>query len=205
LPNFWAKPGSYCLIARNGWAWNMKEVAEQMRAPLRVLHLEDNSWDAELIKAELDGGNVPCSITQICSEKEFEAALTRGGFDIILSDSQLPGFETFKALSRSREVCPAVPFIFVSGTSSPAIKANAFFRGAAGFIQKDELPKLVPVLNQLFIWNDSGGTILPPEIGIPVVAQCQEFRCLAYLDQSGKWRDFARSHELPEVIDWDPL
>ena len=176
-----------------------------MKAPLRVLHLEDNSWDAELIKTELESSSVPCSITQICSQKEFEAALKRGHFDIILSDSQLPGFETLKALSRAREVCPNVPFIFVSGTGSPVIKANAFFRGAAEFIQKDELPKLISLLNRLFIWSHSGETILPPEIGMPVVAQCQEFRCLAYLDRAGKWRDFARSHELPEVIDWCPL
>ena len=176
-----------------------------MKAPLRVLHLEDNSWDAELIKAELENSKVPCSITQICSPKEFEAALKRADFDIVLSDSQLPGFETLKALTRTREVCPTVPFIFVSGTTSPTIKANAFFRGAADFIQKDELPKLVSVLNRLFEWNNSGEKSPAPEMGAPVVVQCKEFRCLGYLDKSGKWRDFARSHELPEVIDWHDL
>jgi len=183
----------------------MKVVEKQMKAHLRVLHLEDNSWDAELIRTELESGGVPCSITQICSPKEFEAALQQGGIDIILSDSQLPGFETLKALTRSREVCPTVPFIFVSGTTSPTIKANAFFRGAADFIQKDELPKLVSVLHRLFDWTNSGGKIPPPEVGAPVVVQTKEFRCLGYLDRNGKWRDFARSHELPEVVDWCDL
>jgi CheY-like chemotaxis protein len=183
----------------------MNAAVKRTKTPLRVLHLEDNSWDAELIKTELARAEVPCSITQVSSQKDFEAALKKGGIDIILSDSYLPGFETLNALTRSREVCPKVPFIFVSGTTSPAIRANAFFRGAADFIQKDELPKLVSVMNRIFTWNDSGEKIPPPEIGMPVVVQTKEFRCLGFLDKSGKWRDFARSHELSGVVDWCDL
>jgi CheY-like chemotaxis protein len=197
------KLGILCLTLEH--EWQMKEGMKQMNAPLRVLHLEDNSWDAELIKAELEDRQIRCSITQICSEKEFAAALDRGDFDIILSDSHLPGFETLKALTRSREVCPDVPFVFVSGTTSPTIKANAFFRGAADFIQKDELPKLVSLLNRMFEWNNSNQKNPTPEMGAPVVVQCQEFRCLGYRDKNGKWRDFAQSHELPKVIDWCDL
>jgi CheY-like chemotaxis protein len=183
----------------------MKAVVAQMKAPLRVLHLEDNSWDAELIKAELEDNKVPCSITQICSEREFDAALHRGDFDIILSDSHLPGFETLKALALSREVCPTVPFVFVSGTASPTIKENAFSHGAADFIQKDELPKLVLLLNRLLKWEPPGEKAPKPETGVPVVVQCKDFRCLGFLDNDGKWRDFVRLHELPEVVNWCSL
>jgi hypothetical protein len=41
-----------------------------------------------------------------------------------------------------------------------------------------------------------------PEVGEPVIVQCRDFQCLGFLDDAGKWRDFARSQELPEVIDW---
>ena len=181
----------------------MNAVKEQMRAPLRVLHLEDNSLDAELIREELARSAIPCSITQIWTEKDFNAALQKGDIDLILSDSQLPGFETNKALTRAREVCPSVPFIFVSGTTSPVLKANAFFRGATDFIQKDQLPKLVALVNQLFGASSSNAKM--PEIGMPVLVQCREFSCLGYLDRAGKWRDFARSDELPAVIDWCEL
>jgi len=174
-----------------------------MSAPLRVLHLEDNLWDAELIRVELERSRFPCSLTQICTEKDFNAALQRGGIDVILSDSQLPSFETMKALTRTREVRPEVPFIFVSGTITPALKANAFFRGASGVIQKDELPKLVSLVNQLFTASSSPGTL--PEVGMPVIATCDGFTCLAYLDRAGIWREFARSGKLPAVIDWCEL
>lgn len=184
----------------------MNIVKEPVRAPLRVLHLEDNSWDAELIKWEFAKHDIPCSITQLCTEKDFEAAIQKGGVDIILSDSQLPGFNTLTALTRSREVCPTVPFVFVSGTTSPTLKANAFFRGAADFVPKDELPKLVSVVNRLLYSDKSKGTISPlPEIGIPVMVRCGEYRCLGYLDRQGKWRDFLKSSELEDVIDWCDL
>jgi CheY-like chemotaxis protein len=184
----------------------MKVVAEPVKAPLRVLHLEDNSWDVELIKREFAKHRIPCCITQLCTEKEFEAAIQKGGVDIILSDSQLPGFDTLMALTRSREVCPTVPFIFVSGTTSPALKANAFFRGAADFVPKDELPKLVSVVSRLFYSGNPKEKISPlPEMGIPVMVHCREFRCLGYLDRRGTWRDFLNSSELDEVIDWSDL
>jgi len=181
----------------------MNAAEKQVPAQLRVLHLEDNSWDAELIRGELEKSKIPCSITQIWTEKDFNATLKKGGFDIILSDSQLPGFETLKALTRTREVCPSMPFIFVTGTTSPAMKANAFFRGASDFISKDNLPKLVSLIDRLFSAGNSDGRI--PEIGMPVVAQCVGFSCLAYLDRTGIWRDYARSTELPAVIDWCEL
>jgi CheY-like chemotaxis protein len=181
----------------------MNAVEKQTRAPLRVLHLEDNSWDAELIRTELERSHVPCSITQVWTEKDFNAALEGGGIDLILSDSRLPGFETMKALTRTREVCPTVPFVFVSGMASPTMKANAFFRGATDFIQKDELPKLVSLVNRLVAESNTDGKL--PEIGMPVVVRCVGFTCLGYLDREGKWRDFARSGELPAVIDWCEL
>lgn len=181
----------------------MNAVEKPVKAPLRVLHLEDNSWDAELIRLELERSKVPCCITQVWTEKDFNAALDHGGVDLILSDSRLPSFETLKALTRAREVCPKVPFIFVSGMASPAMRANAFFRGATDFIQKDELPKLVSLVNRLAEASNGNGRL--PEIGMPVMVHCAGFNCLGYLDREGKWRDFARSGELPAVIDWTEL
>jgi CheY-like chemotaxis protein len=202
LPRLRAGQAGYCPFLEQR-AGNMNAAKEPMTAPLRVLHLEDNSWDAELIRVELERCKVPCSISQIWTEKDFNAALEKGGFDIILSDSQLPGFQTLKALTRTREVYPSMPFIFVSGTTSPAMKANAFFRGATDFIPKDELPRLVSLVDGLFSASNSDGKI--PEIGVPVVVQCVGFSCLGYLDRQGKWRDYSRSGELPAVIDWSEL
>jgi hypothetical protein len=40
-----------------------------------------------------------------------------------------------------------------------------------------------------------------PKIGEHVVVRCEKFRCLARLDEKGKWRDARSRDELPEVLE----
>lgn len=173
---------------------------------LRVAHLEDNSLDAQLILYELENAGIDCAVTQVCSRLEFEAMLEKGEIDLILSDSQIPGYDTLKALTRTREMRPEVPFVFVSGSTSPAAKTNAFFRGATGFVSKNELPKLVSLVKRIIAAKKGKPVNAPlPEIGVPVMVRCPEFSCLGYLDKKGIWRDFKGSEELRNVIDWAEL
>ena len=184
----------------------MTNEASQIERRIRVLHLEDDRNDAELIKTALEEHHIPCSITRIDSLPAFEAALQTERVDLILSDSKLPSFDTLNALAFSRERCPDIPFIFVSGTTSPRIKAEAARLGASDFINKDDLPRLARVVNWLFLSRNRGShTRAMPEVGIPVMVQCKEFRCLGYLDREGIWRDFKTSAELPDAIDWTDL
>jgi CheY-like chemotaxis protein len=190
-----------------GWLIHkkMNEVAS-IKGRLHILHLEDDANDAELIELELQDYGIPCSVTRISTAENFDKVLQDGGIDLILSDSSLPGFDTLSALTSARVLYPEVPFIFVSGTDSPQIKAEAFRHGASNFISKSQLPKLAQAIMWLFCVN--GGkpvkTILP-EVGMPVIVQCGEFRCLGYLDLGGRWRDYKSSDELPGVIGWSDL
>jgi CheY-like chemotaxis protein len=184
----------------------MSIKSEQTRVALKMLHLEDDATDAELIKTELRRRNIPCAVTRICTQKDFVAELQKNGADVILSDSQLPGFDTLSALILSRQICPAVPFIFVSGGISAKARLQAFLHGAADFISKDDLPKLAAALEQIFFFNSNTRPLSHlPEMGMPVMVHCKEFRCLGYLDRMGKWRDFRKSLELSDVIEWSEL
>jgi len=40
-----------------------------------------------------------------------------------------------------------------------------------------------------------------PAPGERVMVRCHDFRCLAYRDAEGKWRDAEHDKELPEVIE----
>ena len=53
-------------------------------------------------------------------------------------------------------------------------------------------------------FDDSAALVLPP-VGRTVLVQCRGFRCLAFRDADGKWRDANRKQELPEVLKvvWD--
>src|SRR5258705_1334586 len=82
---------------------------------VRILHLEDDPNDAELIRAALEGDRILVAVEHVTSREEFTAAVERGEVDLILSDYSLPGFDGAAALHIVLEKRPDVPFIIVSG------------------------------------------------------------------------------------------
>ena len=74
-----------------------------MKSPLRILHLEDNPSDAELIQAILETEGILCHVTRVDAQADFFAAIEQGGFDIILADYTLPSFDGLSALKISQE------------------------------------------------------------------------------------------------------
>jgi CheY-like chemotaxis protein len=182
------------------------QYVEPAKRSLQVLHLEDDLTDAELIRAELEENHIPCSVTLIASAHEFATTLRARGVDLVLSDSSVPGFDTLSALKQIREQRREVPFIFISDNSSPKLRAEAFRLGAADFISKSELFKLPRIITSLFFAKAALRPESPlPEIGVPVIVQCEEYRCLGFLGMDGKWRDFCSSVELPPVFSWSEV
>ncbi len=39
-----------------------------------------------------------------------------------------------------------------------------------------------------------------PRVGEQVVVQCEGYRCLAYRDKDGKWRNAQSGQEIPKVL-----
>lgn len=181
----------------------MHVESRQTKSCLQVLHLEDDPLDAELIKHELERHNIPCSITRIHTQEEFKQALDAGEVDLILSDSNLPCVDTVTALKMTRKRRPELPFVFVTGSASPHIRKEAIREGATEFISKDNLPRLVKVVNWMRSPHpDARPHRLLPQTGTPAMVQCRSFRCLGYVDKAGVWRDYPGGGELPEVLDW---
>src|SRR5438132_11493952 len=83
--------------------------------PIRVLHLEDDPRDAEVIEDKLEAGDVRCDIFLVHSKDSFEAALARELFDLIISDYNLPGYDGTAAIKRAQEQQPDAPVIVISG------------------------------------------------------------------------------------------
>jgi hypothetical protein len=46
-----------------------------------------------------------------------------------------------------------------------------------------------------------GKSQLIPALAQAVVVRCPGFRCLAYRDKDGRWRDVAHNEELPEILE----
>src|SRR4249920_223248 len=100
-----------------------------MNEALRILHLEDDPKDAELVKGVLESGGIPSRVTRVETREQFVAALERDAFDLILADFSLPSFDGLSALKLAVERRPDVPFIFVSGTLGEEVAIEAVKTG----------------------------------------------------------------------------
>jgi signal transduction histidine kinase/ActR/RegA family two-component response regulator len=112
--------------------------------PLRLLHLEDDPVDAELITTTLIEGGIPCQSQLVDTHKAFTAALKEGRMDLILADYSIPGFDGMTALTLARQHCPDVPFLFVSATIGEELAIDAMHQGATDYVLKQRLGRLVP-------------------------------------------------------------
>lgn len=115
-----------------------------MKTPLRLLHLEDDPIDADLITTTLMEGNIPCESQLVDTRQAFVAALKEGRMDLILADYSIPGFDGMTALTLARQHCPDVPFLFVSATIGEELAIDAMHQGATDYVLKQRLGRLVP-------------------------------------------------------------
>jgi PAS domain S-box-containing protein len=111
---------------------------------LRLLLLEDNPNDAELVQTLLEESGLACDVTLVQTRDAFLAALRVPEIELILADYHLPAFDGFSALLIAREQRPEVPFIFVSGTLGEELAVDALKIGATDYVLKTRLSRLVP-------------------------------------------------------------
>ena len=115
-----------------------------MNSRLRILYLEDDARDAELVEETLAAEDIVCDITRVENEADFRTALEDGAFDLILADYTLPSFDGVSALKIAVERRPETPFIFVSGTLNEEIAIEALKIGATDYVFKTRLLRIAP-------------------------------------------------------------
>ena len=108
----------------------------------RILHLEDSAIDADLVSANLEHSGLHEAICLVGTRTAYVRALQEQAFDLILADYVLPDFDGLTALALARELAPATPFIFVSGTMGEEAAVEAVRQGATDYIVKQRLARL---------------------------------------------------------------
>lgn len=113
-----------------------------MNLPLRILLLEDNIADAELIQRAVKKSPILCQFRHVSNREEFLQALDDEVPDLILSDNTLPQYNATEALQLVRARFPHLPFILITGTVSEEYAASIIKQGADDYILKDRLIRL---------------------------------------------------------------
>jgi DNA-binding NtrC family response regulator len=112
-----------------------------MATPLRVLILEDNPSDAELVLHALRRSGYDPSAERVETEQDFRDHLQPAP-EIILADFTMPAFDSLGALEIMQECQLDIPFIIVSGTIGEERAVQVMQRGAADYVMKDRLGRL---------------------------------------------------------------
>jgi two-component sensor histidine kinase len=110
--------------------------------PLRILHLEDLSQDAEIIRERLIDAGFFVQIDWAANEPQFKAFLQSSQYDLVLADYRLPSFDAPAALRLAQSLCPELPFICVSGAIGGEEVVELLKQGATDYVLKDKLGKL---------------------------------------------------------------
>jgi len=117
--------------------------------PIKILIVEDNDFDFELVERKLKSLYFHCILKRVFIEEEFRNLLEKFNPNLILSDFSLPSFSGLEALKIAKKYAPLVPFIFVSGTIGEEVAVDALIQGANDYVLKDNLNKLEPAIKRV--------------------------------------------------------
>jgi len=115
---------------------------------LRVLVVEDNEDDADLLVRELRRGGKALKHRRVDALDALHEALTAEAWDIVISDWSLPSFTGLEAFRHVRELGLELPFIIVSGTISEEVAVEALQAGVNDFVSKGRFARLVPAVER---------------------------------------------------------
>lgn len=114
-----------------------------MSAPVKILLVEDDERDAELVLHVLRKGGLAFEHRRVEDEGALNAALDEAPWQVVLCDYSMPSFDAPRALELVHARGLDVPFIIVSGSVGEETAVAAMRAGAHDYFLKSALgPRL---------------------------------------------------------------
>ena len=174
---------------------------------LKILHLEDDERDAQLINHEIVSEFGQCDINLVSNIHQYKNALSKEKYDLILSDFNLPGIDGMESLNLAKNLSTDTPYIFVSGHIGEDRAIEAMKMGATDYVLKDKLTKLIPSIKRAIQEKEEKKKLVVYE---NVLKESERFAnsalnslsaSIAILNVDGviifvnkAWREFAKEH-----------
>jgi DNA-binding NarL/FixJ family response regulator len=157
----------------------------EKRPPMTVLHLDDNTADALLVRRQL-GRDLPGTLIRwVATEPDFKQALAREEIQVVVSDLTMPRYNGLTALTYVQAHYPLVPVIIFSSFDDPKTVRTALRSGASDYLFKTELADLAAAIAQAARHRNGDGRALE---GLEIRAKAFELSA-----QLLRERDFSRA------------
>lgn len=109
---------------------------------MRILLVDDNPNDRELIKRQLRKAIDGIEFVEAAGYDDFKEMLQRGGFDIVLTDYLLHWSDGLEVLQAVKWQYPHTPVIMVTDSGSEEIAARGMREGLSDYVLKGHLARL---------------------------------------------------------------
>lgn len=109
---------------------------------LRILMVEDNQDDCELISYQLQKCGYRLRMERVFCEEMMRSALERERWDIVFTDHGVPGFSGASAIELLEQLEKPIPVICITGSVDPVVTRRMLTVGARACISKDDLSLL---------------------------------------------------------------
>ena len=115
---------------------------------LRILHLEDDPADAEIVMDLLREDGLEVESDRVDTLGDFRKQLASGSHSLLISDYTIPGVNALEALKLARTARPELPFIFFSGTIGEDQAIEVLKLGASDYVLKQRMARLPPAVRR---------------------------------------------------------
>lgn len=113
-----------------------------MKDVLKILLVEDNETDADLLIRYLKKENIDFSHSRVWDKDAFIIALKENRYDLIIADQVLPQFSGMEAFRIAKNENKDIPFILITGSVSEKLLTEYTKEGVDDYILKENLLRL---------------------------------------------------------------
>src|SRR4028118_125741 len=109
-------------------------------APIKILLVEDNPADADLLQEILsDANETQWSLVHVEKLKEALHTLRENHFDVVLLDLSLPDKQGLCTVTQTYEAAPDLPIVVLTGLNDKFIALEALRQGAQDYLVKGKI------------------------------------------------------------------
>ncbi len=115
---------------------------------IRVLFVDDSEDDVLLLQRQLKNSNYHCHSERVDDQGSLISALSSDEWDIVISDHNMPTLNSTQVVELVKSFNADLPVIIVSGDIGEDVAIKGMSIGADDYIMKDNLKRLIPVIER---------------------------------------------------------
>ena len=121
---------------------------EPHREDVRILFVEDNPLDVEIVRLQLERDGLQFEWRVATSEATLRSTLREFEPDVVLCDYSMPGYSGRDAMKLIHRIDARTPVLVLSGSITEDVAVECLKTGAADCLAKHALPRVAPAVRR---------------------------------------------------------